>query len=634
MAACVLQCSPDLWAQISPGSLSRPHQFLSGTTKCTSCHRLAGGSRRFKCLGCHTEIARRIMAHTGYHAGIMQQANDDQCVRCHSEHNGADFQIVHWLPSKEGFDHTKTGYSLEGKHAGLRCDQCHNAAHIPPSARAELRSKDLNRTYLGLSRDCATCHQDPHQGRLGIRCEQCHNFNGWKSVGHFDHSKTRFTLTGEHARVACAKCHKPQEKNPQLMQLTGIPFRECTDCHKDPHHGAFEARCESCHTTAGWKQISETRVMGEFDHARTKYPLLGKHAAVNCVQCHHSGDFKRPLAFGKCLDCHTDPHSGQFTARKDGGDCASCHTVNGFKPSTFGLKEHAATSYPLENKHASVPCARCHLPAGPKAVYKIKRTACKDCHNDPHQDQFAGAPHNNQCEDCHTTQGFKPSTFTLARHQATRFPLTGGHLAVPCVECHEARIPPGSKGPAPYRFQGLSCTACHADPHRGEFAARMQRLQPNGKPAGCEACHSTQSWTERVRFDHSTTAFPLLGAHRAAQCISCHKPPNLEVTLRNVNFKLAPRECHRCHQNPHAGQFARRGADPECSTCHNNSRWKPSLFDHEARTTFPLKGAHQNVPCSGCHKNLKIVQGKPVLFYKPTPSKCIACHGPDVSKEG
>ncbi len=613
--------------QISPGALSRSHQFLSGTTNCTSCHRLAGGAQHFKCLECHIEIAQRLTAHRGYHALLVPQPDNEQCVRCHSEHNGVDFQIVHWEPSKQAFDHTKTGYILEGKHAGLACQQCHIASHIPPSERPGIKMKDLNRTFLGLSRDCATCHTDVHHGQLGRDCAQCHAFNDWQTVSHFDHSRTRFPLTGEHARVLCQKCHKPDKTNPKLVQLTGMPFDKCADCHKDPHNGAFKSPCESCHTTSGWRQISETKVASLFDHSKTKYPLLGKHSELRCEQCHKGADFNRPLSFARCLDCHTDPHHGQFIARKDGGDCASCHTVDGFKPSTFTVKEHASTKYPLEGRHVTVACEKCHLPIGVNAVYRIKSTMCKDCHADIHKGQFAGAPHNNRCEECHTIQGFAPSTFTLAKHQSTRFPLTGGHLATPCAECHKDKTPPGTGEPAPYRYRELSCTACHIDPHRGEFAARMATLRADGKPEGCEACHSTDSWTRRVRFDHSSTAFPLVGAHRAVPCMDCHKPPNLEVTLKNVDFKAASTACHDCHEDPHGHQFAVNGVNPECTSCHNSSRWKPSLFDHETRTIFSLKGAHQDVPCAGCHTTQRVAEGKSVLFYKPTPTQCAACHG-------
>ena len=47
-------------AQISPGSLSRAHQPLNGTTNCTTCHKLGGGQATFKCVDCHSEIASRI----------------------------------------------------------------------------------------------------------------------------------------------------------------------------------------------------------------------------------------------------------------------------------------------------------------------------------------------------------------------------------------------------------------------------------------------------------------------------------------------------------------------------------------------------------------------------------------------
>src|SRR5207237_9757936 len=62
-------------------------------------------------------------------------------------------------------------------------------------------------------------------------------------------------------------------------------------------------------------------------------------------------------------------------------------------------------------------------------------------------------------------------------------------------------------------------------------------LRANRKPAGCEACHSTDSWKDLQRFDHAKTSFPLLGAHRATACIDCHKPPNMETKLIDADFK-------------------------------------------------------------------------------------------------
>jgi len=613
------------WAQISPGPLSRAHQSLNGSTNCTSCHKLASGQATFKCLDCHTEISKRLAEGKGLHATYhLSPGSSQDCSRCHSEHNGEDFPLIKWDP--KAFDHKQAGYTLEGKHAGLACNRCHNSEHISPTVRPFIRLHDLNKTFLGVSTSCIGCHQDQHNGRLGTNCEQCHNSTDWKNVSQFDHAKTRYPLTGLHAQVTCQKCHTPGPDNKP--RFVGLPFSKCSDCHSDPHKGSFPQTCQSCHNTSGWKRVSTAAINERFDHSKTKYPLLGKHTEVQCSQCHAGGDFKKPLAFAKCMDCHRpDPHSGQFAKRADGGECASCHNVQGFKPATYGLKEHATSAYPLEGKHAALQCAQCHIPKGKETLFKIKFQRCTDCHADSHAGQFAAAPYFNGCERCHNLQGYRPSTFTLAKHKETHFVLTGGHVAIPCADCHKASDPLAPKPVVFYHWDNLSCATCHADPHKGQFRERMQKPGAGGKPAGCEACHITKSWRELSGFDHAGTSFPLLGAHRATACIDCHKPPNLATRMMNVDFKAAPAKCEDCHEDIHGRQFSRNGIT-SCVECHNSAKWKPSIFDHEKRTAFSLQGAHMNVRCEACHKLTRVVEAKQVLFYKPTPKDCAACHGP------
>jgi hypothetical protein len=616
------------FAQVSPGPLSRAHQPLNGASNCTACHKF-GSAATLKCLDCHGEIAKRMAARTGLHATYnISQGSSNECARCHSEHNGEDFQLVHW--DTKVFDHRQTGYALEGKHAGLTCNRCHTAAHVSPSERAVIKTKDPNRTFLGISTSCVTCHQDPHTGRLGANCLQCHSYNDWKTVtvGEFDHAKTRYPLKGLHAQVKCEKCHTPGSDGKP--RYTGIAFGKCSDCHADPHHGSFPQTCQTCHSAAGWKKISLAAIDRNFDHSKTKYPLLGKHATVDCALCHAGGDFKKPLVFAKCMDCHKpDPHSSQFAKRPEGVECVSCHTVEGFKPSTFTVKDHAATAYPLEGGHATLQCGQCHIPKGKDTLFKMKFQRCMDCHSDDHGGQFAAAPYFNNCERCHTLVGYKPSTFTLARHKETHFVLTGGHIAVPCGDCHKE--PEHSDAPPKpvvfYHWNTLTCATCHEDPHKGQFTKRMQQIHADGSSTGCEACHSTKAWNELSRFDHSKTSFPLLGTHRATACIDCHKPPNMGTKLISVDFTAAPAKCDDCHVDIHGKQFAKGGVT-SCADCHSSMKWKPSLFDHDKRTSFVLQGQHKNVRCDGCHKQIRVVEDKKVLFYKPTPKACEACHGP------
>ena len=634
-------------AQISPGPLARAHQDLEGATRCTTCHKL-GGEPVFKCLDCHAEIASRLSAHKGLHFSFGIRAGSSQeCAKCHSDHNGLDFPLIKWDPKT--FDHKRTGYALEGKHAGVECKKCHMPEHIPAAERALIRIKDLNRTFVGVAQTCATCHKDQHNGRLGPNCAQCHNFTDWKNVsGTFDHSKTRYPLTGQHAQVKCEKCHtRGSDNQPRYL---GIRFSKCNDCHSDPHKGGFaQQTCQSCHTTASWKRVISSGISLNFDHSKTSFPLLGKHQTVDCGACHANGDFKKPLAFAKCADCHKDAHNGQFLKRADGGECASCHDVNGWKPSKFDVKAHDTTQYPLQSKHAKLECAQCHIAKGKDTIYKIKFARCLDCHHDEHQTQFAAPPWLNQCEQCHTIDGFKPTTFSLAKHKQSRFQLSNSHLAVLCSDCHKpasafpsAALLPSSAAvqaappsepshygtTAVYHFQDFSCTTCHQDPHRGQFAERMKALRADGKPTGCETCHSTRNWKELTRFDHAETKFALVGAHRAVACVDCHKPPNLGTKLIDADFAEAPLKCEACHADPHGRQFARADITP-CADCHNSAKWKPSTFDHDKRTSFALAGAHKNVRCDDCHKLFRDFEGKQVLFYKPTPKECKDCHGAD-----
>jgi hypothetical protein len=625
-ALCFLALILSAQAQISPGPLSRAHQTLEGSTHCASCHKF-GGQAALKCLECHTEIAARLNAHRGLHASYgLNPASSQECAKCHSEHNGEDFPLVKWTPTPTGFDHSKTGYRLQGKHAALRCNQCHTADRIAPMERLSIQVRDRSRTFLGLPQACTTCHKDEHNRRLGANCQQCHNFEDWKNVAQFDHNKAKYPLTGLHAQVTCQKCHTPGPDNKP--RYVGLVFSKCTDCHADPHKGTFAQTCQSCHSTSGWKRVSLQKVNEKFDHSKTRYPLIGKHQSVDCLACHKGGDFKKPLAFQKCADCHQDIHSGQFARRPSGIECSACHTLDGFKPSKFDVKEHATSAYPLEAKHSSVPCAQCHIPKGRDTLYKIAFAKCMDCHKDEHQGQFAQAPYLNRCEQCHNLKGYRPSTFTLARHKETRFILNGSHVATACGDCHKERPTPEKPHLVLYRFEDRRCTVCHNDPHKGQFQDRMRHSRPDGSPAGCEACHSTVSWKDLQKFDHSKTSFPLLGAHRGTACIDCHKPPNMETRMMNVDFKAAPNKCEQCHEDIHGKQFANANRITPCAECHNSTKWKPSLFDHERRTSFSLAGAHERVRCEACHTSRRPFEGKTVLFYKPTAKECAACHAP------
>jgi hypothetical protein len=621
LIACFV-CAPAVFAQISPGPLAKAHASLTGTTQCNSCHQFGTSTPTFKCMECHKEIADDVAKKHGYH-GLMEMRNPNgkDCVRCHLDHNGENFSLVRWEPSKEKFDHKLTGYKLEGKHAGLACEKCHSPQHMLPNLKALIKYKDPAKSFFGQSPACTPCHEDFHKGSLGNECTKCHNVETWKmgKESQFDHSKTRYPLTGLHVKVACDKCHKPDTPGGPV-RYKDMKFANCIDCHVDPHRGEFKKPCEGCHTVNGWKIMLPGY---DFDHSKTKYPLLGKHAQVACKACHLNDDFKKEIPFGTCKDCHTpDPHKGQFDNRQRKGACEECHNVDGWKPSTFGVKEHDNSRYPLKGKHIQVECAKCHIPAGKDTIYNVKFEFCMDCHKDAHDNQFAGAAYKNRCEDCHTVMDWHRSTYTVAKHRNSKFPLTGAHSAVACGDCHKVGGAGRTDKILPFKFEDQTCTACHKDPHKGEFNDRMAKKRANGTPLGCEACHSVKSWADINGFDHSKTKFPLLGAHRTVPCGQCHKA----TAEPEKRFKGTPMECEPCHKDAHDGQFVANNGKTRCEDCHTAQRWAPSTFDHD-KTHLPLTGGHAGVACTKCHTQTKQIEEKQIVIYKNCPTKCIECHG-------
>jgi Cytochrome c3 len=631
VALAFLGCSPAM-AQISPGPLSHAHQQLEGVTKCAFCHDLGpgAGTRSFKCLECHVEIQHRLTAHAGFHAHEYKSSPAEaDCIRCHADHNGEKFALIRL--DRKSFDHTvETGMALEGKHKTVACEKCHVAKFIPAGARPEIKIKNLDHSFLGLSRECVSCHEDVHKGQEGTDCARCHSQDAWKPAHGFDHNRSNYPLTGKHQTVACEKCHEPAPKGQPVL-FKGLKFGSCQDCHMDPHRGGFqEARfrgtCETCHVTGGWKINHPDK---DFDHSSTKYPLKGKHAETPCAKCHKDSDYHRHLAFERCADCHEDVHKGQFKARVAGSDCSSCHDEKAFKPALFDKETHKKSAFPLEGKHADADCADCHQPKGKDAVYITRQLICSACHTDRHGGEFASAPTENKCDACHSQTGFAPTTFTVLKHADTRFALTGRHAFVLCADCHKLVEPAAVPLPLPvltaamrpplplaktflsgslrqFHFASQTCESCHSDPHQTNLA--------------CESCHMTEQWKIVRFFDHSTTRFRLDGGHVKVRCGDCH----LGTTPQ---FPMTPETCNGCHlaKDVHEGQFRRGAREEDCGACHVTAHWEAKEFDHD-KTRFPLDVAHRNLGCEKCHREQRGASGKMTRIYRGTATECVQCH--------
>jgi hypothetical protein len=554
-------------AQVSPGPLASAHEELDALTKCFACHSRSETMTQ-RCVACHGEIEWSRRERRGLHAGAAYA----ECATCHPDHAGRGFAMIHWDEgSPDRFRHQRTGYALEGAHARVRCAQCHAVANQKSPAAPKIRMKDRSRSFLGLERACASCHADPHAGRFGATCETCHRVSAWKELdaAGFDHERTRYPLRGRHAAVACADCHDESRawgKKPR--------FDRCDACHVDAHAGTATlagraSDCASCHGVEGFAPSTFTVAL----HAKSRYPLEGKHRGVSCSACHLKHPTGIPAAslgpaavqlrprHGACADCHGAPHGDQFAGDPKGQACVSCHDLQAFRPSRYTVAMHAKSAFPLDGAHGGAACRACHdahragLPAfrdperfGPAGfAMKPAERACADCHTDPHKGRLKAA-----CADCHGVATFRPARIGVAEHDRTKFPLQGAHRAVPCADCHGElrRDPPHStlvRAPRPpadltFAVARRECAACHQSPHGNQFD------RPAGSARACERCHGLDVFRPASRFDHDRdTGFALDGAHRVVACAKCHATVAGTKGARVVRYRGVSTKCESCH---------------------------------------------------------------------------------------
>ena len=659
--ATLVSAATESRAQLSPGPLAHAHEALDGPAQCFNCHGKGESSLGERCLACHKEIAWLVEKGLGLHAREAKK----ECARCHPDHAGRDFAMIHFEEgAPERFDHRRSGWPLEGKHAELSCRQCHKP-EFQVFGVARLSQKGKKSTgWLGLDRTCASCHKDAHRGALGRDCARCHGNRAWKPAARFDHAKASYPLTGKHAQVACEKCHTAaaldlptDEAGKRIPRYKPLPHAECGDCHADPHEGRLGPACSKCHATDSFLRVDQKG----FDHDRTRYPLRGGHVRLACAQCHdpRAAWGKKP-PFSTCGGCHRDPHAGAATLAGKGADCQACHRVDAFRPSSFTVAQHRLSRYPLTGRHAEIKCEACH-PKNPsgvpperlgKAGVLLRRAHnhCKDCHEDAHGGQLARRPDKGACEGCHRVEGWKPTAFTVKEHAALRLPLHGRHANIACAACHGA----ARKGLPPLRspeklgsakvalvLGETACVACHLDPHEGRFEPDGARPQKSG----CVGCHRMDAFRPSA-VDvtlHGKFSFPLEGGHRAASCERCHgelKAEGAKSTLLLAGARSAPllfsvkeQRCEACHVSPHGDQFSERRDHGACETCHAGDAFRPaSRFNHDRDARFPLEGAHVRVPCGRCHVSRAEAQGRTRVIYRPTASTCKSCHGEQAMK--
>ena len=490
------------------------------------------------------------------------------CKTCHSPKG--------WQLDKEiySFNHNTTKLPLAGQHSVINCRLCHPTL-----------------VFKEAKRECNECHNDMHQATVDLDCSRCHTPASWlvNNINEI-HRVSRFPLLGAHRTADCYQCHKSESLT--RFDVTGV---NCIDCHRQnylatttPNHvqSGMSEDCSFCHPVSSFQWAS-----AGFNH--NIFPLVQGHSTVKCADCHTSGSYTE--AKPDCYSCHQQDFLATKTpdhnASKFSTSCGNCHTlISGWKPATFNH-----SSFPLTLGHSSPTCIDCHKGGN----YTTTPTDCYSCH----QQNFLATTNPNHstsgfpttCTQCHTTNpGWKPATFN---HSS--FPLTLGHTAVACGDCHIG---------GNYTSTPTNCYSCH---QQNYLATTNPNHSTSGFPTTCTQCHTTNPGWKPATFNHSS--FPLTLGHTAVACGDCHI---------GGNYTSTPTGCYSCHQQNYLAttnpNHSTSGFSTTCTQCHTtNPGWKPTTFNH---SSFPLTLGHSGPACIDCH-----IGGN----YTSTSTDCYSCHQVD-----
>ena len=538
------------------------------STDCIDCHQ----SMIFKeapseCISCHTDVHSMTVG--------------ADCARCHTSQN--------WLINNIPELHEQNGFPLIGAHSTLSCQECHLS--------------EANLRFARIGNECISCHREDylsaespdHVGSgFSTNCIECHDplSVDWGS-DLSDHSF--FPLTKGHDIQDCNECH--------LTSNFSDASNECSTCHQDDYNATFNPDhqslnltndCASCHTTdPGW-------IPAAFDGHNDYYQLNGAHAGManDCAAC-HNGDYNSTP--NTCFGCHQSEYDNStnpnHTSAQFPTDCIECHSEDDWVPATY---DHDGQFFPIysgKHKDTWTDCIECHTNPDNFAVF-----TCISCHINPETDDgHTEVPEyiyeDNACLVCHPT-GDAEDAFS---HDATNFPLTGGHIGIDCNQCHIDGFP----------NTPTDCFECHTSNYEATSNPNHNAI---GIATDCVVCHTTEPGWMPAAFDNHNDYYQLNGAHAAIanDCATCH----------DGDYNNTQNTCIGCHQSEYdnttdpnhtSAQFP-----TDCIQCHTENDWTPATFDHDGQY-FPIySGAHQGEwnECMECHTN-------PDNFSVFT---CITCH--------
>ncbi len=396
---------------------------------------------------------------------------------------------------------------------------------------------------------CGIAQESPHKN-MNLNCETCHITLSWDKI-RFNHNQIRFELLDRHREVECESC--------QNIENFSKVRSDCFTCHEDVHQAKMGGDCQKCHSQQGWEIFNVEEI-----HSNSRFPLLGRHALVDCQSCHRNqqqGDFA--MLTTDCISCHQQDYlateNPNHVANSFMTNCQECHEMNDWSPAFLGSHDvffpifsgkhngawdECRTCHPNPTSFMEFTCLNCHEHRQPEmddkhrgiSGYAYESTACLSCH--PHGSGEGGIENHDvdffpiftgthqdawqECSECHVN----PETFQV----------------VSCIDCHDHEpVITDSKhtGITDYVYATINCLFCHPNGEKGDFQEHDNLFFPifSGAHAGewdeCAVCHNDQN--DRKVFT----------------CLDCHEHSRIRMDDKHLgevkNYVYESNACYDCH---------------------------------------------------------------------------------------
>jgi hypothetical protein len=329
------------------------------------------------------------------------------------------------------FDHTVTGFPLNGGHATAACESCHVAGVFKGTAKTcdgchalgkRIVATPKPTSHIVTDAPCDACHFNTstflgarynHGTAIPGQCATCHN-------GRISTGRPASHNMGVKATDSCDHCHRSYAFLPASWNHIGVAPHTCDNagCHVSgsnqyykpanhqtaPYQGRNTYYCDECHNVTAW-------IPAIFIHDRPSPSGI-------CMGCHDG----LTIAPGKsathitttsdCNACHHNTVSWLGASNHSGaiaGICGTCHNgTNGVKGT---VNDPNGLHIPLTVGNPN--CDLCHVSTTTFTAFAMNHSGiatCNTCHASTspyvvntkvtignHQGSVSG----NDCSNCH-----------------------------------------------------------------------------------------------------------------------------------------------------------------------------------------------------------------------------------------